>query len=183
MAPFRLTICGLGEIAEHCARDGVTDVVSILDPDWPTPEDLALYAGARRLMLRFHDEIDPHPGIILPDRADVAQLLAFGRGLAQQRQAHLLVHCHAGVSRSTAAASLVLAQAAPERPAAAAIEAVAALRPQAWPNLRIIELGDELLGRGGEIVDATRAHYRRMLEAEPWRAEVMIDAGRGREVR
>jgi hypothetical protein len=55
-------------------------------------------------------------------------------------------------------------------------------RPRAWPNLRIIELGDALLGRRGEIVEAVRALYRRVLEREPWMIDQMIEGGRGREV-
>src|SRR6266571_8045315 len=66
----------------------------------------------------------------------------------------LLVHCRAGVSRSTAAAALILMQANPEWPASAALDAVAAIRPRAWPNLLILEFGDALLGRNGEIVAA-----------------------------
>jgi hypothetical protein len=38
---------------------------------------------------------------------------------------------------------------------------------RAWPNSRILELGDDLLGRDGEIVEAARAHYRRAIEREP----------------
>ena len=97
-------------------------------------------------------------------------------------EAHLLVHCHAGVSRSTAAAILVMAQTCPDRPADEVLREVVRLRPRAWPNLRILEFGDEILGRHGEIVEAARAHYRRALEREPWLAEAMIDGGRGREV-
>jgi hypothetical protein len=59
---------------------------------------------------------------------------------------------------------------------------VVRLRPRTWPNLRILELGDEILGRGGTIVEAARVHYRRALEREPWLAEAMIEGGRGREV-
>src|SRR5207244_5610784 len=94
----------------------------------------------------------------------------------------LLVHCHAGVSRSTAAAALILAQARPDRPAEEALLTVVRRRPRAWPNLRIIELGDALLGRRGEIVEAARAHYRRVLERERWMIDQMIAGGRGREV-
>jgi hypothetical protein len=36
-------------------------------------------------------------------------------------------------------------------------EAVAALRPRVWPNLLILELGDALLGRNGEIIAAVGA--------------------------
>jgi hypothetical protein len=45
-----------------------------------------------------------------------------------------------------------------------------------------LELGDDILGRGGEIVEAAAAHYRRALEREPWLANAMIEGGRSREI-
>jgi predicted protein tyrosine phosphatase len=181
LARFRVTICGLDELACHCAG-GVSHVLSILDPGWPEPDSLGGFGLERRLKLRFHDVIEAHPGWIAPQRWDIELLLAFARDLAKSRDAHLLVHCHAGVSRSTAAAILVLAQTCPERPADEAVREVVRLRPRAWPNFRMLELGDHILRRGGEITDAAAAHYRRALEREPWLAEAMIDGGRSREV-
>ena len=181
LMPFQVTICGIEELAGHCAG-GITHVLSILDPCWPEPEPLIGFDINRRLRLRFHDVIESQPGWIAPERWDVELLLAFSRDLAAANEAHLLIHCHAGVSRSTAAATLVMAQTCPDRPADEVLREVARLRPRAWPNLRILELGDEILGRGGKIVEAARAHYRRALEREPWLAEAMIEGGRGREV-
>src|SRR6516225_5953472 len=181
LVPFQVTICGIDELGFHCEA-GVTDILSILDPGWPEPEALGAFDPHRRLELRFHDVIDTGPGCIAPESLDVEQLLTFGRDLTEARGTHLLVHCHAGVSRSTAAATLILAQRRPERPAEEALLAVVRQRPRAWPNLRILELGDALLERRGEIVEAARAHYRRVLEREPWLIEQMIDGGRGREV-
>jgi predicted protein tyrosine phosphatase len=176
-----VTICGIPELDAHCAA-GVTDVLSILDPEWPDPPAFAEFAPHRRLSLRFHDIIEPTRNRLAPSRDDVARLLEFGRGLDRPAESHLLVHCHAGVSRSTASAALILAQADPEQPADAVLEAVARLRPRAWPNLRILEFGDELLGRNGEIVGAAAAIYRRVLDRDPAFEEAMIDGGRGREV-
>jgi len=181
LVPFQVTICGIDELECHCAG-GITHVLSILDPGWPEPEALSGFSINRRLRLRFHDVIESQPGWIAPERWDVELLLAFSRDLAVSEEAHLLVHCHAGVSRSTAAATLVMAQARPDRPADEVLREVVRLRPRAWPNLRILEFGDEILGRRGEIIEAARAHYRRALEREPWLAEAMIDGGRGREV-
>ena len=180
-AAFRVTICGIPELGEHGAA-GVTHVLSILDPEWPDPPAFAGFAPHRRLALRFHDIIDPTPGWLAPSQGDVERLLEFGRELNQPAQSHLLVHCHAGVSRSTAAAALILAQAYPERPAGEALDAVARMRPRAWPNLRILEFGDALLGRDGEIVAAAAALYRRVIDRDPFIGEAMIDGGRGREV-
>ena len=93
------------------------------------------------------------------------------------------MHCRAGVSRSTAAAALILMQANPEWPASAALDAVAAIRPYAWPNLLILEFGDALLGRNGEIPAAAGVIYRRVLARDPEFGDQMINAGRLREVR
>jgi predicted protein tyrosine phosphatase len=178
---FQVTICGLEELACHCAG-GVSHVLSILDPGWPEPNSLSGFGLERRLKLRFHDVIEAQPGWVAPERWDIELLLAFARDLDRSRNTHLLVHCHAGVSRSTAAAILVLAQTSPELPADEAVREVVRLRPRAWPNLRMLELGDAILGRGGEIIDAAASHYRRALEREPWLAEAMIEGGRRREV-
>jgi predicted protein tyrosine phosphatase len=178
---FPVTICGIPELDEHSAA-GVTHVLSILDPEWPDPPAFAGFAPHRRLSLRFNDIIEPTRGKLLPSQRDVERLLEFGRELSVAAQSRLLVHCHAGVSRSTAATALILAQAHPERPARAALDEVARIRPRAWPNLRLLEFGDALLGRDGEIVAAAAAIYRRVLDREPYLQEAMIDGGRGREV-
>ncbi len=189
LTSFRITICGLDELA-GCHVNDVSHVLSILDPGWPEPEALRVFDVHRRLKLHFHDVIEPLPGWVAPERCDVELLLAFARNLDGSRRVadeepgltHLLVHCHAGVSRSTAAATLILAQRDPGRPAQEIVREVTRLRPRAWPNLRMIEFGDALLGRDGEIVAAVRGHYRTALDREPSLAEAMIDGGRGREV-
>jgi predicted protein tyrosine phosphatase len=177
----RLTICGIAELGEHSAA-GVTHVLSILGPTSPDPPEFAAFAPHRRLILRFHDVIEPQSEQNAPTREDVERLLVFGREASETPEAHLLVHCRAGVSRSTAAAALILMQAHPEWPASAALDAVAAIRPRAWPNLLILEIGDALLGRHGEIAAAAGAIYRRVLARDPEFVDQMIDAGRDREV-
>jgi predicted protein tyrosine phosphatase len=178
---FGLTICGIPELDAHC-NTRVTHVLSLLDPDFNEPPAFPALPQHCRLALRFHDVIEPRPDRIAPARADVERLLAFGRELVRTPDASLLVHCHAGVSRSTASAALILAQAWPDRPASDALEAVAALRPCAWPNLRILEFGDVLLGRNGEILAAVAAIYRRVLERDRPFSEALLKAGRFREI-
>jgi len=181
---FRTTICGIEELPGH-REAGVSHVLSILDPGWPVPEAFGVFGAHRKLELRFHDVIeqDVH-GMLPPREAHVAEFLAFGRGLMTGSTAgtHLLVHCHAGVSRSTAALALMLAQARPQVPAIDIFREVLQIRPQAWPNLRIIEMGDRLLQRNGDLVAAVHELYRAKLVARPELAREMRDGGRGREV-
>jgi predicted protein tyrosine phosphatase len=96
--------------------------------------------------------------------------------------AHLLIHCHAGISRSTAAAALLLAQASPTRNPVDIFTEIGRLRPRAWPNLLLLELGEAALGRSGAIVPAVAAQYRRVLAADPQFGVFITDAGRKREV-
>jgi len=179
---FHITVCGIEELAGHGTM-GVTHVLSILDPGFPDPDAFGAFGEHERLDLRFHDVIDELPGLRLVQREDVEALLRFGRDLMRQPRAHLLVHCHMGISRSTASMALILAQARPDRPAREALAEVRRIRPRIWPNLRVIELGDELLGRGGELVAAAVGRYRHVIERRPEVGQAMIQMGRGREVR
>jgi predicted protein tyrosine phosphatase len=181
--PFGITVCGIEELAGHCSV-GASHVLSILDPETPVPEAFGAFGEHEKLELRFDDIIEETPGKVLPDSGHVERILAFGRNLTAEPppSAHLLVHCHAGISRSTAAMALILAQALPHEPAAAILELVHGIREKAWPNLRIIELGDAMLGRGGKLVREVHALHRLQLRIRPHLAEFMQNGGRGREV-
>jgi predicted protein tyrosine phosphatase len=184
IAPFRVSVCSIEEPASHC-ETGVSHVLSILDPAWPVPEAFGTYSEHAKLELRFHDVIEAQTGgTIVPQPEHVADILGFGRQLMAEQgaDAHLLVHCHAGVSRSTAAVALILAQTSPEVSANRIFEEVLRIRPQAWPNLRILEFGDAMLGRRGELLAAAAGVYRAQLDRGQHLAEQMRSGGRGREI-
>lgn len=188
MQPYELsmlTICGISELPDQRDRS-VTHVLSILDPDHPDPEAFAAYDPHHRTILRFHDIIEPMAGMILPEPAHVQAVLRFGDDVAQDRheraEGHLLVHCHMGVSRSTAAMLTLPAQAHPQENEDRLFERLAEIRPQAWPNSRMVEFADDLLSRNGRLVDALRRHYGRQLGRMPNYAQLMRDLGRGSEV-
>jgi predicted protein tyrosine phosphatase len=181
--PFHITVCGLDELAGHCEAR-VSHVLSILDPEWPSPEIFGSFAAHEKLELRFHDVIEEDPGTIAPKPMHIEQLLAFGHDLSREtrRGAHLLVHCHAGISRSSASMALLLAQAMPDRSGEAIFTEILRIRPQIWPNLRIIELGDHALGRRGDLIAAAQGVYRRQIGRDPRLIEQFRSGGRAREV-
>jgi predicted protein tyrosine phosphatase len=178
-----LTICGIEELSEHGSR-GVTHVLSILDPDYPEPEALRSWQTPDKVMLRFHDAIQPAPGLLMPERQHVETILDFGRKLtgSASDNGHLLVHCHVGVSRSTAAMACLLMQAHPNEIEDRIFSRLAELRPKAWPNSRMISFADELLGRGNRLNAALARHYQRQLLAYPKLVAFMRENGRAREV-
>jgi predicted protein tyrosine phosphatase len=172
-------ICGLDELIGHQGR-GVTHVLSILDPEWPDPEAFQAFDPHFRATLRFHDAIEPGPDILLPQRPDVEAILTFGQDAAEA--GGLLIHCHAGISRSTAATLMILAQAHPHEGEDELAEQLLQNRPQAWPNSRMITFADELLDRHGRLSAATAGIYTRQLAKRPELAEIMRRGNRAREV-
>ncbi|MBX9698310.1 MAG: protein-tyrosine-phosphatase [Acetobacteraceae bacterium] len=181
LIPFGATVCGIEELHGH-GEAGVSHVLSILDPDHPVPEAFGAWGEHARLELRFHDIIEDEAEKVAPRAEDVARILAFGRDLGAEATPRLLVHCHAGISRSTAALALVIAQAHPEQTADRVLRGILAQREKAWPNLRMLEFGDAMLGRGGSLPAAAAAIYRHQLGIRPHLAEVFRRSGRGREV-
>ena len=181
--PFTITVCGLEELAGHADRQ-VSHVLSILDPDQPEPEAFGGYGEHARLELKFHDVIQEMPGFEAPQVEHVEKMLEFGQDLLRDPEParHLLVHCHAGISRSTAAMTLLLAQAQPGLGADEVLAQVVHIREKAWPNLRILSMGAELLGRQGEFIEAAGAVYRLQLERRPEIKDFFRDSGREREI-
>lgn len=169
LVPYRITICGLDELPQHLEA-GVTHVLSILDPNAPEPRVLELYPELRqRWTLRFHDIATPAPLMNAPGADDVGDLLSVGRELdAVRADGHLLVHCHAGVSRSTAAAGILMARTNVGREDEA-FETVIRLRPGAAPNQRLVKLADRQLQRGGRLVEGLERMNARRFATRPGR--------------
>ncbi len=176
--PLR-TICGIEELPRHSER-GVRHVLSIIDPDRADLDAFESYEPHHRLTLRFHDDIEPLPGRAPPLESHVDDILRFGEGVAGM--GHVLVHCHMGVSRSTAAMLTLMAQADPRADADALFARLVAIRPQAWPNSRMIGFADAALGRKGALSAALARHYGRQLQAKSEWSLWMADLGRGAEI-
>ena len=179
-----LTICGLSELGDHGQR-AVTHVLSILDPEVPDPADFDAYDSHHRMTLRFHDAIEPDGAVQLPTPEHVDAILAFGQALhepAPRDDLHLLVHCHMGISRSTAAMAMLLAQADPHEDEDAILGRILATREKAWPNSRMIGFADARLGRNGRLTAAVGRLYARQLARSPEIAIFMNANARSHEV-
>lgn len=178
--PYLLSISGVRRI-ERNGFGRPDHVVSILDPGWPRPGPLAGRGPDALTEMRFHDEVEPRPGRKPPTRAEVGRLVALGERLRGDGCRHLHVHCHMGVSRSTAAAVIVRLAGGPAGVGDAFAE-LDAIRPRNWPNSLMIAYADDLLGLDGGLVRALALHHRRTAARDPELARLIIAHGRRQEV-
>ena len=159
----RTTISGIRNLDDP---EGHDLIVSMLDPEWPEPDDFDRWPTERRAMFRFHDEIAPRTDKdrVLPDAKLVDALITFGRQHDLSR-ASLFIHCQSGVSRSTAGALILWALSAPDVAARDLFAALKAIRPVAWPNTLMLALADEALGRTDRLADAAVDLFREAVAA------------------
>jgi predicted protein tyrosine phosphatase len=128
----------------------------------------AIFRPDRLLRLRFHDAIERSPGAKLSTIDDVAAILAFGSRFGAGSQ--FLVHCHFGISRSTAAMAMLIAR----DNSLTGDEVFARLlriRPRAWPNSLMVRHADDLMGRRHRLMPALGRLYCRQLRHVPDIAE------------
>ncbi|MGD0473764.1 MAG: protein-tyrosine-phosphatase [Candidatus Velthaea sp.] len=170
-------ICGIEEL--HAAPlDTARRVISILDPNAALPRELA-NLRADLLVLRFDDVIVAGGDYRAPERDDIERLLAFDRGHLDGDT--LVLHCTAGISRSTAAFAILAAQRQPGAEADAFAQ-LRAIRARAWPNSLMIALADDILDLRGRLVSELREHYKMQLRRYPEVGRMMIGLGREREI-
>jgi predicted protein tyrosine phosphatase len=150
----RIHVCGVPELDASLKRR-FSHIVSIWDPEWiergGVEDELRrrIFEKTRLHVAYFHDVSTEETGRIAPVEDDLRRILAFTREL--EADSEILVHCWAGISRSTAVAYAILCQATGPERERECIEAVIAARPQAFPNSLIVELCDKILERGGSM--------------------------------
>jgi predicted protein tyrosine phosphatase len=150
--PFIL-VTPLSALPEAIASRRPSHIVTLLSSGFmiDTPKG---FPAERHLRLSMHDIADE--GLAeSPARAHVDQLLEFGRGW--DAKAPMLVHCWAGISRSTAATYTVLCDRAGPGAEREIANELRARAPHAQPNRLFVRLADEALGRGGAMVRAIDA--------------------------
>jgi predicted protein tyrosine phosphatase len=150
----RLHVCPLARIGEFVEATGARSLVTLLNRGTPVTRPPAI-RPERHLFIAMSDIVDPTDGHILPGEHHVRDLLAFVTDW--DRAEPLLIHCYAGVSRSTAAAFITACALAPTRGEAEIALAIRAVSPTATPNVRLVAVADKILGRSGRMIDAVAA--------------------------
>ena len=146
-----IIVSPLSHLPRVIAARKPSHVMTLLSPDTEVPV-CADIPPARRLILQFNDIGAPTLGLIAPAPATVQTILDFTA--AWDRSAPMVIHCLAGISRSTAAAYILACASAPAGEEAAIAAHLRKVSPPATPNSLMISYADQLLGRDGRMIAA-----------------------------
>lgn len=144
-------VCPLSRVPYMARKHKPSRVISLLDPGTAFPK-LKGYGEARHLQLSLHDIEAEAEGLHAVSDDRMRTLLDFVGGW--ERSAPILIHCYAGISRSTATAFITACALNPDADEEEIARALRTASPTASPNRRFVALADSELGRAGRMVRA-----------------------------
>src|ERR1043165_4504356 len=147
-------VCSLARLHDTVRDTGARHVVTLIK-DISLVHRPASIAPENHLLLDMDDISDHIDGYVVPAEEHVGDLLRFVR--AWPREAPLVVHCYAGISRSTAGAFVTACALNPRRDAGTIARAWRDASPPARPTLRIVSLAARMLGRNGRMIRAIQS--------------------------
>ncbi len=166
-----IQVCSLAKLHRTVEDEDASHVLTLINQGTPVTRPPSI-AAERHLFIAMSDIHEPLDGHILPAEQHVRNLLDFVRGW--ERAKPMVIHCYAGVSRSTAAALITAATLNPERSEADIANIIRERSPTATPNLRLVAIADSLLGRRGKLFGAAERIGRGedCFEGVPFRLEI-----------
>lgn len=146
-----IIVCGLQAAQSQIEIHNARNVISILGPETPHRNFIGV-VPERHLRLTFNDINAEADGLVAPQYGDAKKLVEFVRDWDQSHP--LLIHCWAGISRSTASAFAALCVLRPEADEMALAIELREASPSATPNRLITAQVDRLLQREGRMMNA-----------------------------
>jgi predicted protein tyrosine phosphatase len=164
-------VCSLARLHDTVDETGARHIVTMLRLS-DRVQRPAHIAPQNHLVLGVDDICEPMEGYAAPAEEHVTRLIEFAG--AWDRAAPMVVHCFAGISRSTAGAFVTACVVNPKRDEGAIAQAIRAASPTAQPNARIVSIADRLLDREGRMVRAVEAigPGNGSLEGTPFRLDI-----------
>ena len=170
--PAAIHVCALRHVPDMAARTGALHLVSAIDSEL-LPETPASIPHDRHLKLDMHDIVEARPGATPPGTEHALRLIDFAHDWS--RQGPLLIHCFAGLSRSTAAAFITLCALNPDTPEELIARALRRSSDTAVPNRLFVALADAALKREGRMLTALEKMGRNRVALECVPFEVGAD--------
>jgi predicted protein tyrosine phosphatase len=164
-------VCSLARLYATVDETGARHIVTLLRLTDRVSRPLHI-APENHLVLAVDDIAAPMEGQTLPGEEHVQRLIAFAS--AWDRAAPMVVHCFAGISRSTAGAYVAACALNPKRDEMEIAQAIRDASPTAAPNTRIVSIADRLLMRDGRMVRAVEklGPGQMAMEGHPFRLDI-----------
>jgi predicted protein tyrosine phosphatase len=164
-------VCSLARLHDTVAQTRASHIVTLLrSVDYvERPRHIA---AANHLILGMDDINMPLDGYTHPAEEHVVELVEFIR--RWDRRAPLVMHCYAGISRSTAGAFISACALNPDRDETAIARIIRKSSATAMPNIMLVSHGDRILKRNGRMVEAVMALGPGLpaQEGEPFRLDL-----------
>ena len=164
-------VCSLARLHDTVAETRASHMVTLLRMV-DRVERPATIVQENHLILSMDDIMMPVDGYTHPAEEHVHDLIRFVQGW--DRRAPLVVHCYAGISRSTAGAFIAACALNPSRDEAAIVQTIRKSSATAAPNTMLVGHADRILGRKGRMIAAVEAlgPGRPSHEGEPFRLDL-----------
>jgi predicted protein tyrosine phosphatase len=164
-------VCSLAALPDTVKATGASHVLTVMAnvAQVQRPESVL---EANHLRVQMDDITEQMDGFLAPSDSHIEQVLNFVRGW--DRNAPLVVHCYAGISRSTASAFAAACMLNPHRDEISIARQMRAASPIASPNRLIVSLADRALGREGRMLRALdeMGPGSMLVEGRPFRVDL-----------
>jgi predicted protein tyrosine phosphatase len=147
-------VCSLARLPDTVTETGARHVVTLIK-DVSIVRRPASILEANHLLLDMDDITSIMDGYVHPAAEHVEKLIDFVT--AWERTTPIVVHCYAGISRSTAGAFITACALNPQRDEMSIARTIRSFSPSAQPNIRLVALADEILKRNGRMTAAVQA--------------------------
>jgi predicted protein tyrosine phosphatase len=164
-------VCSLAAFPDTVRATGASHILTVM-ANVDQVQRPASVLEANHLRVQVDDITEQMDGFVAPSEAHIEKVLNFVRGW--DRGAPMVVHCYAGISRSTASAFAAACALNPHRAEIAIARQIRAASPIASPNRLIVSLADKVLGRDGRMLRALdeMGPGSMMVEGRPFRVDL-----------
>jgi predicted protein tyrosine phosphatase len=166
-----LHVCSLAALPDTVKSTGASHVLTVMANVDQVQRPVSVLP-ANHLKVAMDDITEQVDGFVAPSEQHIEKVLAFVRGW--DRNAPLVVHCYAGISRSTASAFAAACMLNPHKDEISIARQIRAASPIASPNRLIVSLADKVLGREGRMLRALdeMGPGSMMVEGRPFRVDL-----------
>jgi len=166
-----LHVCSLAALPDTVKATGASHVLTVMANADQVQRPVSVLP-ANHLKVAMDDITEQVDGFVAPSEQHIEKVLAFVRGW--DRSAPLVVHCYAGISRSTASAFAAACMLNPHKDEISIARQIRAASPIASPNRLIVSLADKMLGRDGRMLRALdeMGPGSMMVEGRPFRVDL-----------